>query len=322
MIYRADDINIPEEPTVSVVIPCYNAESYIGIAIESVLSQTFRARELIVIDDGSTDRTLGVVEGYISAGVRHFSQVNKGPGAARSLGLEYARGEYVAFLDADDLWYPDKLQAQVAYFIGNPSSVAVGTLCRYVNRFGRVYGSMPINTDVNQEALRMAIAMPFPLSSCLFRTASLRKIGGWDVGLQTAQDLDLMARVAEVGQVGVVGEVLSLYRVHESGISGERGYDQFRNAAFIRARQAARLEGGHLTRHDFMATDQPSNREVRQWKASRRLRSTRVALMEKSYVRLLGHLTCAFVLAPGLVAARVFNRSRLFSARVMSKRTD
>ena len=108
-------------PHVTVIIPAYNAGRTISIAIESVFAQTFRDHEVVVVDDGSTDDTGERVAEYGSA-VRYVRQPNGGPGSARNEALRHARGRLVAFLDADDVWLPRKLERQVAYFAQYPDT--------------------------------------------------------------------------------------------------------------------------------------------------------------------------------------------------------
>lgn len=106
-------------PRVSVIIPCFNSSPWIAETIESVLAQTFRDREVIVVDDGSTDGTGAILRRY-GARIVHVSQSNCGAGAARNTGLRVARGEFIAFLDGDDKWHPDKLDAQVRVLDSHP----------------------------------------------------------------------------------------------------------------------------------------------------------------------------------------------------------
>jgi len=108
-----------ETALVSVIIPVYNGERYLAEAIESVLSQTYRPIEIIVVDDGSTDISADIVRRF-SAPVRYYYQIRSGVGAARNRGVELARGSFIAFLDADDLWVVDKLTLQMTVFNANP----------------------------------------------------------------------------------------------------------------------------------------------------------------------------------------------------------
>jgi glycosyltransferase involved in cell wall biosynthesis len=104
---------------VSCIIPVYNGERYLAESLDSVLAQTYGPVEIIVVDDGSTDGTAAVLETY-AARVRSFSQANRGTITARRLGVEHARGELVAFIDADDLWHEEKLERQVAFLLARP----------------------------------------------------------------------------------------------------------------------------------------------------------------------------------------------------------
>jgi glycosyltransferase involved in cell wall biosynthesis len=104
-----------DQPLISCIVPVYNGELYLGEAIHSILAQTYRPLEVIVVDDGSRDGTYDVAANYGDR-LRYVRQANAGPGAARNHGLNLARGEYVAFLDADDIWHPEKLMRQMDRF--------------------------------------------------------------------------------------------------------------------------------------------------------------------------------------------------------------
>jgi glycosyltransferase involved in cell wall biosynthesis len=106
-------------PLISCIVPVYNGERYLREALDSILAQTYRPLEVIVADDGSTDQTAALVTGYGDP-VRYLFQPNQGPAAARNLGLRAAQGEFVAFLDADDVWHPEKCARQMARFQARP----------------------------------------------------------------------------------------------------------------------------------------------------------------------------------------------------------
>ena len=119
---------------ISVIIPTYNCGLYLGEAIESVLSQTFQDHEIIVIDDGSTDDTKNIVRKYVlkyPEKIRYFYQKNMGPSAARNVGIREAEGEFIAFLDADDIFLPEKLDLQMAEILKSPS-IGLVTCGNYV----------------------------------------------------------------------------------------------------------------------------------------------------------------------------------------------
>src|SRR4051812_35041738 len=111
-------------PTVSVIIPTYNCAALVTVAVDSVLAQTVQASEVIVVDDGSTDDTRERLSSYR---IRYLHQQNQGVAAARNNGLREASGDLIAFLDADDVWYPRKLELQIAAIEANPDIVLLGT---------------------------------------------------------------------------------------------------------------------------------------------------------------------------------------------------
>lgn len=119
-------------PKVSVIISVYNGERYLAEAIDSVLAQTYQDFELILIDDGSTDRTKEIIQSYPT--IRYFYQENQGVAAARNLGVAQSRGDYLTFLDADDLWLPEKLALQIEAFAGNPHlDIVTGHIQQFVS---------------------------------------------------------------------------------------------------------------------------------------------------------------------------------------------
>ena len=140
-------------PVLTVIIPVYNGERFLGAAIESVLHQTFQDYELIVVDDGSTDKTSNVVDAY-KGRLKFLTQSNSGQASARNLGFRCSSGEYLAFLDADDLWYPNMLETEVMALEENPKS-------------GLVYSDLDIideNAKVVEQNLSRLSRGPIPFS--------------------------------------------------------------------------------------------------------------------------------------------------------------
>ena len=137
------------QPTVSVVIPTYNRAAFLKCALESALSQTYEDFEVIVVDDGSTDRTWTVVESYGTQVRYHRCAVRQGSAGARNIGIELARGKYVAFLDSDDLWLPRKLDLQLDSLMKAPSPLNTVCYCQVINDYGTVTvlsSSKPLQT--------------------------------------------------------------------------------------------------------------------------------------------------------------------------------
>jgi glycosyltransferase involved in cell wall biosynthesis len=228
-------------PAVSVVIPTYGHRDYVLEAIESVRRQTFCDYELLVVNDGSPDDTAELVGREAQAGrLRYIEQAHAGPSAARNLGLSESRGEFIAFLDDDDLWPNDKLEWQVAALRAEPSAVlAYGA----VETFGIEGVSCFPGADGPSGWVRERFLAKNWIRSpgqTLIRTAALRDAGGFDSTVWGADDWDVYLRLAARGPF-VYRERRALhYRTHARNAS----YDvvrMFVNACRVHARHAGRL---------------------------------------------------------------------------------
>jgi glycosyltransferase involved in cell wall biosynthesis len=206
-------------PEVSVVIPAYNAAAYLAGAVDSVLAQTFGDRELVVVDDGSTDATPQVLEGYGSS-VRVVRQANQGVAAARNRGLRESRGRWVAFLDADDQWAPDKLARQVEALRGQPGHGACATRFTVVDE-----GKGPVEVrgarsgEATLEALLLNGNVVGTPSTVISERTLLEACGGFDPALSQCADWDLWIRVALRTAFVCLEEPLVAYRRHGSNMS-------------------------------------------------------------------------------------------------------
>lgn len=210
-------------PKVSVIIPAYQDAEHIGAAVDSALAQTYPDREVIVVDDGSTDDTLRVLSAYGDA-IRVISQPNRGPSAARNLGIQQAQGEWVAFLDADDVWLPEKLALQMPLFQkGN----GVGLVCSdtyFVDSLGlRPRTGFMDNSPCSGRVLKTIFTASFiPTSTVVVRKACLDQVGGFDGSLRACEDLDLWLRIAAEWEIDFVPEPLAHYRISEGQLSSQR----------------------------------------------------------------------------------------------------
>ena len=206
--------------TVSVIIPTYNHARYIAQSIASALQQTHAPLEIIVVDDGSTDDTPAVLAAY-SDPVRVFRQQNAGVAAARNFGVSKARGEYVAFLDSDDLWHPEKLQRQLERFQADPELGLVHCgMETFDDATGRV---VEVNVDgaegwVAKEMLGFRKIVVFAGSSILIPRRVFDEVGGFDVRLPPSEDWDLCYRIASRYRVGFARGAYVRYRQHPGAI--------------------------------------------------------------------------------------------------------
>lgn len=199
-------------PTVSVVIVTYNKGPTIGPAIESVLRQTYRDFEVLVVDDGSRDDTAQRVRRFGDR-VRYLPKENGGTGSARNLGIAESRGEVVAFLDGDDLWLPRKLEIQMAAFQQEPRIVAVQCSAYCVDSRLRV-------TEVRTCHPRHDTLLDFLLfrnlpafsSAVVVRRSVIQDLGGFGTDLVILSDWDMACRLARVGTLRSVPDRLVLYR--------------------------------------------------------------------------------------------------------------
>ena len=211
-------------PVVSIIIPAYNAHLYIGATLESAVNQTFRSFEIIVVDDGSTDDTQSIAQDFCDRGVTVISQSNAGPAAARNRALSIARGEYVALLDADDLWEPDYLQTMVGFLNSHPEvsiafsdSVFFGKSKFNGRRFQEVYPPCPPITFA-----KVAAQISHVSAAATIRKEVFDRIGPFDDRLRAIDDFDLWLRALHAGcRIEPVPRVLVRYRRHVSALSFE-----------------------------------------------------------------------------------------------------
>lgn len=205
-------------PLVSVIIPAYNSGKYIAQAIDSVLGQTYGPIEIIVINDGSTDDTGDIVKAYGDK-VRSIHQENQGPSAARNAGITGAKGEYIAFLDADDAWLPGKIEKQVKVMEKRPELGLVCSGSYVVDKDDRVITewNMP---ESGEETFESVYDQNFILClTVMVRKECLDKVGLFDGSLFLSQDYDLWLRIIKHYPFHYVNEPLARYRVHSTNIT-------------------------------------------------------------------------------------------------------
>jgi glycosyltransferase involved in cell wall biosynthesis len=197
-----------KDTLISVIIPVYNSERYVGEAIESVLGQKHKNIEIIAVNDGSTDCTEDVVRSYKN--VKLFSQSRKGVSSARNIGVKNSSGEFIAFLDADDLWTKKKLKIQQTIFMNNPDLDMV---------FGHVEQFFsPELADSSKNKIKMITgAMAGYISGAmLIRRTSFLKAGLFDEGVRLGEFIDWYIRAVDVGLKSVLSpEIVLKRRIHD-----------------------------------------------------------------------------------------------------------
>jgi glycosyltransferase involved in cell wall biosynthesis len=213
------------EPLVSVVIPAYNSSHFIAATVESVLNQTFSRFEIILVNDGSpdTNELEAAIRPY-SSQLRYFSQENRGPSAARNLGIRNATGRYVAFLDSDDLWLPNHLADQIHHLEGTGSLGLVYANNGQVDEDGytsNAFDHVPQNGPVTLESL-LAERCTVNTSSVVVVRDALLEAGLFDEGMRRCEDFDLWLRLARNGvNMAYASGVQMLHRL-TNGLSSDR----------------------------------------------------------------------------------------------------
>ena len=214
-------------PRVSVVIPTYNQGNFVAAAVESALAQTYRDLEVIVVNDGSTDRTAAVLAPYVGR-IHSLCQPNRGLAAARNAGFRASRAEFVKFLDSDDLLLPRALALQVAYLDAEPRCGLVYSAWQQINEDAtRVLGVVrPGQQGQVLEGLLRHTFLFFP-SCTLLRRGCLERVGAFDESLSWGEDMDLWLRLARAGyDFGYLDQILMQYRIHANSMTARIGPEQ------------------------------------------------------------------------------------------------
>jgi glycosyltransferase involved in cell wall biosynthesis len=204
-------------PKVSVVIPAYNAMAFLPATLDSVLKQTFTDFEVLIVNDGSSDGIVEWASQISDLRVRLISQENQGSSVARNTGITLAQGEYVALLDADDIWKPTKLEKQVFFLEENPLIGLVDTWTLLINQQGKFTGRVIVSHAEGEDVWKHLVQ--FKTVCCCDSTPMIRRscfetVGLFNTELPFLEDLDMWIRLASRYRFGVVKEALVYYRQH------------------------------------------------------------------------------------------------------------
>lgn len=285
---------ITRPPRVSVLIPAYNHARFLPEALSGVLAQSFRDCEVLVVDDGSTDSTREVVANFAPQ-VRYLHQENAGQSRARNMGIRHTTGEYVAFLDADDRWYPGKIAAQVAYLDAHPDVGVVFTKFLVTDEAGQPLYLYPHAFRYYASAFEKLLVWPYgSMNTAMVRRACLEKIGLFDENLTGAEDWDLWLRLAPHYGFGYIDGVLATYR--QSAGSQSRGrMAQVAPEMFRRVLDKLFANPGRLTERGGRETVRLRRRAYA---------SLEVTIALNMAARPWPHLLRAIRLDPGILAIR------------------
>lgn len=223
-------------PRITVLLSVHNGEDFLGDAVQSVLDQTCRDLELLLIDDGSTDRTPTIIGSFDDKRLRASrNPERRGLTASLNIGLGLARGAYVARLDADDICLPERLERQAAFLDANPGVIVCGTWFRYHGQGENALWKAPADHEgiVSELLLRSPIQHP----TAMFRREAFERLGiRYDESFAFAQDYDLWERCSRAGRLANLPEALLEYRVHGKSLSCAKRQEQDRSATRVRRR--------------------------------------------------------------------------------------
>ena len=201
-------------PLVSIVIPTYNYAAYLETTLNSVFAQTYRPIEVILVDDGSTDRTTDLIHSYPE--VRYFYQSNQGVSAARNVGIEAARGEFIALLDADDYWKKNKLKIQINYMMDYPKLGYTSTRALSVSEISsqRTWLHHPESSYEKPQVI-----VP---STLVVRKKIFNLVGGFSTHYQASEDTEWLWRAKDAGILTKnISKALTIKRLHDFSLSSQ-----------------------------------------------------------------------------------------------------
>lgn len=215
------------KPAVSVVMSVYNGEAYLKGSIESILNQTYRNFEFIIIDDGSTDKSNEIIKSYKDSRIRLVEQSNHGLVYSLNKGVALARGSLIARQDDDDISMPTRLEKEVKWMHINGQNGLVGTFFSYIDKNDKPIG-VTITFPTKDIDIKRSMYYTNPLAhgSTMFKKQAFLDVGGYSQEFYKAEDYDLWRKIAKKWQIGQIPEILYLYRINPKGISQSNQEEQ------------------------------------------------------------------------------------------------
>ncbi|HWT81645.1 MAG TPA: glycosyltransferase, partial [Candidatus Methylomirabilis sp.] len=235
---------VPPRPRVSIIMPVYNEERYVRQAVDSILQQTVSDFEFVILDDGSTDRTLEILQSYRDPRIRLVTQANSGLTASLNRCLPLVSGQYIARMDGNDISHPDRLESQADFLDSHPQIGLLGAAFLQVNQEGvavKVY-TYPIADPSIRQALWSDC--PFCHSLVMFRRECIDRVGGYRERIGPAEDYDLWFRISERFMLANLPRPLHQVRIAPTGITLSKRFDQIRATLLVRHLAQERQHSG------------------------------------------------------------------------------
>jgi glycosyltransferase involved in cell wall biosynthesis len=234
-------------PLVSVLMPVFNTASYVEAAAKSILNQSFKDWELLIVDDGSTDGSLAILKRLAGSEsrIRLIARANRGLIATRNELLLMARGEFIAWMDSDDISLPERLKTQVEYMLGDQSLACVGSAAQCIDPSGYLLNIERYPEEHLEIRSEQANGGAHRFPTTMMRRLLAQGVGGFREPLKMGEDFDFLLRLGEVGKLGNLAQVLYLYRQHVSSVCTAMGarWVAYRDYILLLARE--RREHGY-----------------------------------------------------------------------------
>lgn len=230
-------------PLVSIIIPAFNAEEYLGESILSIIQQSYQDWELIIINDGSVDNTAAIIEDFAQKDNRIIAlenETNKGLVFTRNKGLKKAKGELIANLDSDDIAFPNRIAIQVEFFKKHPNYVLIGSGCELIDDKGNKIGEEKRVVENEKLESLLVFSNYFINSSVMFRSSTLNEVS-YDENIHLAEDYNFFVKLSTYGKIGNINQPLIRYRVHGNNISSKHKSDLSKNVWDIQVHQLSKL---------------------------------------------------------------------------------
>ncbi|MCM4160818.1 glycosyltransferase [Antarcticibacterium flavum] len=305
----------------SIILPVYNQENFLKDTIESVLNQSFKNFEFLILDDGSTDGSANIINHYSAKDhrIKAFFEKNSGKCAATNKLVEMATGDLCAFMDADDIMMPKRLEQQLQFHTMHPQIAASSSHCYYIDANGNTMGNQKYPFLRNIEECERSF-LQNEIIHCAFTGLMMKrniflKVGGLDPKFWPCEDLDLANKIIEKGHLLVIiQEFLMQYRIHDSSITASRQWHMFDMSAYTRFCISQRRGGKPIcTFKEFISKQHNIGWKQKLWENSYRHsqvlhKKAGFAFYKGNYWRFLSKFLLAFIIRPDYIIATLRNR--------------